>query len=181
MCYLMVLISFVQCDVVFLVLLILSRFNIFHRPAFSRLLVFIIGLLIAIFIFFFFQAEDGIRVWSVTGVQTCALPIWPTGDITGVGGAQPRHNRIGTCKSSAVDILRLAPDDKRKEEGGRGKSRPYKNNSGRRPLPGARNLFDEPRVTSCHSLFTTQGDFRRPLVYRGAASVTGRRTNAARG
>src|SRR5262249_59391606 len=25
--------------------------------------------------FFFFQAEDGIRYWSVTGVQTCALPI----------------------------------------------------------------------------------------------------------
>src|SRR5437763_1198181 len=25
---------------------------------------------------FFFQAEDGIRVTSVTGVQTCALPIW---------------------------------------------------------------------------------------------------------
>ena len=24
---------------------------------------------------FFFQAEDGIRAWSVTGVQTCALPI----------------------------------------------------------------------------------------------------------
>src|SRR5437762_3437985 len=27
------------------------------------------------FIFFFFQAEDGIRDTSVTGVQTCALPI----------------------------------------------------------------------------------------------------------
>src|SRR5258706_9801399 len=27
------------------------------------------------FSFFFFQAEDGIRDWSVTGVQTCALPI----------------------------------------------------------------------------------------------------------
>src|SRR5262249_56723534 len=25
--------------------------------------------------FFFCQAEDGIRYWSVTGVQTCALPI----------------------------------------------------------------------------------------------------------
>src|SRR5437763_9337958 len=25
--------------------------------------------------FFFFQAEDGIRATSVTGVQTCALPI----------------------------------------------------------------------------------------------------------
>src|SRR5262249_58597492 len=27
------------------------------------------------FFCFFFQAEDGIRDWSVTGVQTCALPI----------------------------------------------------------------------------------------------------------
>ena len=26
--------------------------------------------------FFFFQAEDGIRDHCVTGVQTCALPIW---------------------------------------------------------------------------------------------------------
>src|SRR5262249_56454195 len=29
------------------------------------------------------KAEDGIRYWSVTGVQTCALPIWcrgPEGD-----------------------------------------------------------------------------------------------------
>src|SRR5262249_2452768 len=30
------------------------------------------------FFFFFFQAEDGIRDWSVTGVQTCALPIFST-------------------------------------------------------------------------------------------------------
>src|SRR2546426_8309040 len=28
-----------------------------------------------IFIVFFFQAEDGIRDYKVTGVQTCALPI----------------------------------------------------------------------------------------------------------
>src|SRR3712207_8490335 len=28
------------------------------------------------FIFFFFQAEDGIRDIGVTGVQTCALPIY---------------------------------------------------------------------------------------------------------
>src|SRR5690554_7435639 len=31
--------------------------------------------LFAIFFFFFFQAEDGIRDADVTGVQTCALPI----------------------------------------------------------------------------------------------------------
>src|SRR5262249_59886420 len=36
---------------------------------------------------FFFQAEDGIRDWSVTGVQTCALPIWsPPGS---AGNARP--------------------------------------------------------------------------------------------
>src|SRR2546425_1466758 len=28
-------------------------------------------------LFFFFQAEDGIRDKLVTGVQTCALPIYP--------------------------------------------------------------------------------------------------------
>src|SRR5256885_4577472 len=29
----------------------------------------------SILFFFFFQAEDGIRDYKVTGVQTCALPI----------------------------------------------------------------------------------------------------------
>src|ERR1019366_10114685 len=33
-----------------------------------------------VFFFFFFQAEDGIRDWSVTGVQTCALPIFRIGE-----------------------------------------------------------------------------------------------------
>src|SRR5690554_7970315 len=31
---------------------------------------------LSFFFFFFFQAEDGIRDADVTGVQTCALPIW---------------------------------------------------------------------------------------------------------
>src|SRR5438445_1399976 len=31
------------------------------------------------YFFFFFQAEDGIRDIGVTGVQTCALPIWSRG------------------------------------------------------------------------------------------------------
>src|SRR3989454_12064935 len=37
--------------------------------------------------FFFFQAEDGIRDYKVTGVQTCALPIYPA-DLDGVGGRE---------------------------------------------------------------------------------------------
>src|SRR5215469_848156 len=40
---------------------------------------------VLVFFFFFFQAEDGIRDLYVTGVQTCALPIfcrlWPTAAI----------------------------------------------------------------------------------------------------
>src|SRR2546430_4296100 len=41
--------------------------------------------------FFFFQAEDGIRDLTVTGVQTCALPICASGapaasDAGGAGG-----------------------------------------------------------------------------------------------
>src|SRR5947209_15947095 len=31
---------------------------------------------IRLYVYFFFQAEDGIRDIGVTGVQTCALPIW---------------------------------------------------------------------------------------------------------
>ena len=41
----------------------------------ERCYVFIFGMKRLLCIFFFFQAEDGIRDWSVTGVQTCALPI----------------------------------------------------------------------------------------------------------
>src|SRR5699024_11542981 len=37
--------------------------------------------------FFFFQAEDGIRDRNVTGVQTCALPIW----CRGLGGGASVH------------------------------------------------------------------------------------------
>src|SRR5438309_6197169 len=37
---------------------------------------FVIFFLFCFFFFFFFQAEDGIRDGTVTGVQTCALPIY---------------------------------------------------------------------------------------------------------
>src|SRR5262249_58717322 len=36
------------------------------------------------------QAEDGIRDWSVTGVQTCALP-------TSCCATQPRRSRASVC------------------------------------------------------------------------------------
>src|SRR5207244_7547609 len=43
---------------------------------------------------FFFQAEDGIRDDLVTGVQTCALPIYHGGERGGLAAARgPRHQR----------------------------------------------------------------------------------------
>src|SRR5258707_11871042 len=40
--------------------------------------------------FFFFQAEDGIRDIGVTGVQTCALPIWEGASVVHVGESEFR-------------------------------------------------------------------------------------------
>src|SRR5437879_11662177 len=45
--------------------------------------------------FFFFKAEDGIRDTSVTGVQTCALPISIAG-----GGKRSDGEQRGECRSS---------------------------------------------------------------------------------
>src|SRR6476661_5232423 len=42
-----------------------------------------------LFAFFFFQAEDGIRDSSVTGVQTCGLPMEPAGEMWSVVTESP--------------------------------------------------------------------------------------------
>src|SRR5207249_6611325 len=47
-----------------------------------------------ILIFFFFQAEDGIRDRNVTGVQTCALPIWPHLPDRDAGRSEHRPHRV---------------------------------------------------------------------------------------
>src|SRR5256885_4916171 len=43
-------------------------YRIINRTMFIKVIV-------DIYFYFFFQAEDGIRDYKVTGVQTCALPI----------------------------------------------------------------------------------------------------------
>src|SRR2546430_7716995 len=42
-----------------------------------------------VMIFFFFQAEDGIRDLTVTGVQTCALPIFSEINLLRVNPSMP--------------------------------------------------------------------------------------------
>src|SRR2546430_13521737 len=48
--------------------------------------------------FFFFQAEDGIRYLTVTGVQTCALPI--SSGITDRQSARPPDHRRRFSRSA---------------------------------------------------------------------------------
>src|SRR2546429_1899084 len=60
---------------------------------------------ILIVIFFFFQAEDGIRDVAVTGVQTCALPIYDSPRIVHVRAGTSRGDRCHR-KIFASDIRR---------------------------------------------------------------------------
>src|SRR5205807_6150780 len=72
------------------------------------------GLWYAVFIIFFFQAEDGIRDYKVTGVQTCALPICGGADgIIRLWDLESRHCRL-TVDSIHREFYSLAfsPDDR---------------------------------------------------------------------
>src|SRR5688572_31677969 len=48
--------------------------------------------------FFFFQAEDGIRDLTVTGVQTCALPIYAMRE--GIDATRPN----GQCENPVASV-----------------------------------------------------------------------------
>src|SRR2546429_5552038 len=67
--------------------------------------------------FFFFQAEDGIRDVAVTGVQTCALPIFPPAN-SAARNCQPRstsrirpssNTRLVEANSKAMALVKVAP------------------------------------------------------------------------
>ena len=56
--------------------------------------------------FFFFQAEDGIRDIGVTGVQTCALPIYTeTNDWKTAFSNVIPSRKLGTAKTSKNDEI----------------------------------------------------------------------------
>src|SRR2546427_3292290 len=65
----------------------------------------------SIFCFFFFQAEDGIRDLTVTGVQTCALPIYLAAErsrvavvvLTALGDEETRQRSL---QAGAVAFLK---------------------------------------------------------------------------
>src|SRR5262249_59014886 len=57
---------------------------------------------VLVILFFFFQAEDGIRDWSVTGVQTCALPIFKAWQVIG-------HRRQADRTADRVELVTANP------------------------------------------------------------------------
>src|SRR2546430_1706679 len=68
---------------------------------------------------FFFQAEDGMRVLTVTGVQTCALPIWRDRL-----GKRARH-RVAV-RAHVADLAQREPQARRGREAQREEEHPGK-------------------------------------------------------
>src|SRR6266496_6094401 len=59
-------------------------------------------------IFFFFQAEDGIRDLYVTGVQTCALPICCADIIESMAGTRPSDGWVHALLARAARAVAAA-------------------------------------------------------------------------
>src|SRR5256885_10652890 len=61
--------------------------------------------------FFFFQAEDGIRDYKVTGVQTCALPIsiaLPRVKLSSDQTPRPPRDAASPTSTAMLSVLRTA-------------------------------------------------------------------------
>src|SRR5256885_8674458 len=87
--------------------------------------------------FFFFQAEDGIRDYKVTGVQTCALPIYRSGRELGDHSSREELRRAqrffqgqvaeGEAREDVVDaaLRRLRSEERRVGKECRSRWSPY--------------------------------------------------------
>ena len=64
------------------------------------------------FFFFFFQAEDGIRDADVTGVQTCALPIYES--VSGIAkDAAELEQHLSVIDSAMEDVKESNHQDRK--------------------------------------------------------------------
>src|SRR3712207_4246202 len=84
------------------------------------------------YFFFFFQAEDGIRDIGVTGVQTCALPIFVNRRTARLFAAHYPAEYLGDTVESTVIALRAGctvaqhPVQMRVRQGGRASQTPFR-------------------------------------------------------
>src|SRR2546430_12543431 len=77
--------------------------------------------------FFFFQAEDGIRDLTVTGVQTCALPIClpPSRAPRRVRFTWSAGARATSCSAAGRPMLRARSEERRVGKECRSRWSPY--------------------------------------------------------
>src|SRR5690606_39666516 len=64
---------------------------------------------VCVVFFFFFQAEDGIRDFHVTGVQTCALPIFAGAVCRRFGAGATRYVRGASTVNVAAPSTKYTP------------------------------------------------------------------------
>src|SRR2546426_6902544 len=63
--------------------------------------------------FFFFQAEDGIRDYKVTGVQTCALPVSSSASRDRLENSENYQTEPEINHQSRVNVTRHVPRSRR--------------------------------------------------------------------
>src|SRR5438105_12276912 len=103
---------------------------------------------------FFFQTEDGIRDPLVTGVQTCALPIWQRADHrASQGDHQPRRQEVLPARSGGDPLY--ASEDRARRDGRAARCAPW-----RAKLP-VRRAEGRREARACRSARVTEGPGRR--------------------
>src|SRR5436309_6287987 len=141
-----------------------------------------------LFLFFFFQAEDGIRDFHVTGVQTCALPILSRGyDATPLFEhvsfeihAGERIGFVGPNGAGKTTLLRVLAGLDQPDTG------KVTLHAGARlgilqqvaEFPPGRTLFDEAK-SAFDELMATQKEFERVAEQLAAATDETRRKQLA--
>src|SRR5690606_41091102 len=98
----------------------------------------------------FFQAEDGIRDFHVTGVQTCALPIWSITSLWHSLPGVPAASMAVACVAILAAVVVLAL----------GATRPSKNNAKHGHTPG----------NTCHTCRQAEAALRTRSAFLAAIS-----------
>src|SRR3989454_9759024 len=128
--------------------------------------------------FFFFQAEDGIRDYKVTGVQTCALPIYGADRARGARARLPP--RVGAPRVRAHDGRGLPGRVEHRHGAPRARADPA------RPVPGVELLREvapgprdaPPGARPRHARRARDGTAARPELAGARAQGQWRRPGA---
>src|SRR3712207_4808706 len=147
-----------------------------------------------IMIFFFFQAEDGIRDIGVTGVQTCALPIFCSDRASGLRAVIAIYS---TALGPALGGTRFYPyaseDDAVDDVLALSKAMAYKNSLAGLDLGGGKAvIIGDPRADKTEALLRAYGRFVESLggryltacdvgTYNADLDVVARETRYAHG